>query len=184
MIWLNRWSSILVYTYGIWSVDGVYTGVVTEWLWSVHSKLECTLRQGKVAFVRGIHRWPVDSPQKWTVTRKMFPFDGVIMPFRVAWVSNGSRWNQVQHYYTLSQQTHGVIITSLLRQSDVASSRWSNDNVIIASCVRWGFLCFLKIYRRYHCIIYMSLSGEPDYFGRNEISSGGDLSPYSSASLY
>ena len=30
----------------------------------------------------------------------------------------------------------------------------------------------------------MWLSGEPDYFGRNEISSGGDLSHYSSASLY
>ena len=29
-----------------------------------------------------------------------------------------------------------------------------------------------------------SLSGVPDYFGRNEISSGGDLSDYSSASLY
>ena len=29
-----------------------------------------------------------------------------------------------------------------------------------------------------------SLSGEPDYFGRNKISSGGDLSHYSSASLY
>ena len=30
----------------------------------------------------------------------------------------------------------------------------------------------------------MLLSGEPDYFGRNKISSGGDLSHYSSASLY
>ena len=29
-----------------------------------------------------------------------------------------------------------------------------------------------------------SLSGEPDYFGRKKISSGGDLSHYSSASLY
>ena len=28
------------------------------------------------------------------------------------------------------------------------------------------------------------LSGEPDYFGRNKISSGSDLSHYSSASLY
>ena len=28
------------------------------------------------------------------------------------------------------------------------------------------------------------LSGEPDYFGRNKVSSGGDLSHYSSASLY
>ena len=32
-----------------------------------------------------------------------------------------------------------------------------------------------------HCV---SLSGVPDYFGRNKISSGGDLSHYSSASLY
>ena len=31
-----------------------------------------------LAFVRGIHRWPVDSYQKGPVTRKMFPFDDVI----------------------------------------------------------------------------------------------------------
>ena len=31
---------------------------------------------------------------------------------------------------------------------------------------------------------YILLSGVPDYFGRNKISSGGDLSHYSSASLY
>ena len=27
-----------------------------------------------LAFVWGIHRWPVNSPHKWPVTRKMFPF--------------------------------------------------------------------------------------------------------------
>ena len=32
-----------------------------------------------LAIVREIHRWPVDSPHKWSVTRKMFPFDDVIM---------------------------------------------------------------------------------------------------------
>ena len=32
-----------------------------------------------LAFVRGIHRWPVDSPHKGPMTRKMFPFDDVIM---------------------------------------------------------------------------------------------------------
>ena len=30
-------------------------------------------------FVRGIHRGPVNSPHKWLVTRKMLPFDDVIM---------------------------------------------------------------------------------------------------------
>ena len=34
-----------------------------------------------LAFVRGIHRWPVNSPHKGPVTRKMFPFDDVIMRF-------------------------------------------------------------------------------------------------------
>ena len=32
-----------------------------------------------LAFVRGIHRWPVNSTHKWPVTRKMFPLDDVIM---------------------------------------------------------------------------------------------------------
>ena len=30
-------------------------------------------------FVRGIHRWPVNSPHKRPVTQKMFPFDDVTM---------------------------------------------------------------------------------------------------------
>ena len=33
------------------------------------------------AFVGGIHRWPVNSPHKGPVTRKMFPFDDVIMDY-------------------------------------------------------------------------------------------------------
>ena len=32
-----------------------------------------------LAFVRGIHREPVNSPHKWPVTRKMFPLDDVVM---------------------------------------------------------------------------------------------------------
>ena len=32
-----------------------------------------------LAFVRGIHRWPVNSQRKGPATRRMFPFDDVIM---------------------------------------------------------------------------------------------------------
>ena len=32
-----------------------------------------------LAFMWGIHRWPVNSPHKWPVTRKMYPFDDVMM---------------------------------------------------------------------------------------------------------
>ena len=41
-----------------------------------------------LAFVPGIHRGPVNSPHKWPVTRKMFPFDDVIMTVSVATVLN------------------------------------------------------------------------------------------------
>ena len=38
-------------------------------------------RSAPLAFVRGIHRWPVNSLHKGQITRKMFPFDDVIMFF-------------------------------------------------------------------------------------------------------
>ena len=38
-----------------------------------------TIKHSSLAFVRGIHRWPVNSPHKGPVTWKMFPFDDVIM---------------------------------------------------------------------------------------------------------
>ena len=51
---------------------------------SNHQRLDCLLKEKNqnsalLAFVRGIHRWPVDSLHKGPVTRKMFPFDDVIM---------------------------------------------------------------------------------------------------------
>ena len=39
-----------------------------------------------LAFVRGIHWWPVDSPHKRPVTQKMFPFDHVIMLIKIVGV--------------------------------------------------------------------------------------------------
>ena len=39
-----------------------------------------------LAFVWGIHRGPVNPPHKWPVTRKMFPFDDVIMSSLFLWL--------------------------------------------------------------------------------------------------
>ena len=48
---------------------------------TVHSGADQRKHQGSalLAFVQGIHRRPVNSLHKWPVTRKMFPFDDVIM---------------------------------------------------------------------------------------------------------
>ena len=51
----------------------------------VYSTVYSDADQGKhqssasLAFVPGIHWGPVNSPHKWPVMRKMFPFDDVIM---------------------------------------------------------------------------------------------------------
>ena len=65
-----------------------------------------------LAFVRGIHRWPVNSPHKGPVTRKMFPFDDVIIILKnwywyvmlytryhcdLQWLLVDCRWGILQH---------------------------------------------------------------------------------------
>ena len=51
-----------------------------------------------LAFVRGIHQWPVNSPHKWPVMRKMFPFDDVIMLMMYVryfrWLIFGPKYNK------------------------------------------------------------------------------------------
>ena len=42
-------------------------------------------RSTSLAFVRGIHRWPVNSPHKGPVTWKMFTFDDVIIAIWMWW---------------------------------------------------------------------------------------------------
>ena len=94
------------YRFGFWSMEPTISKVVIElqtlWLHYdnvimdaiasqitsltiVYSTIYSDADQRKhqsyasLAFVWGIHRGPVNSPHKWPVTRKMFPFDDVIM---------------------------------------------------------------------------------------------------------
>ena len=60
-----------------------------------------------LAFVRGIHLWPVNSPHKGPVTRKMFPFDDVI----IHW-PQGSQWASFMSIYKMAalKSFHDFII--------------------------------------------------------------------------
>ena len=163
-----------------------------------------------LAFVRRIHWWPVNSPHKGPVKRKMFPLDDIIMIVSrgnnehvsdfVGWIQqcfdempstcwrdagwrhrrtplcprhglcvhlkksrseghagNLSRIKNTEWIHNISeklgfvwhdcgldswnlthsQRTHDVMITSSLRQHDVATSFCRYDDVIITSCVHW-----------------------------------------------
>ena len=52
---------------------------------TVYSGIDERKHQSSVslAFVRGIHRWPVNSLHKGPVTRKVFSFEDVIMKMQI-----------------------------------------------------------------------------------------------------
>ena len=67
----------------------------------VHSGVNQRKHQSSasLAFVREIHRGPVNFPHKWPVTRKMFPFDDVIMDCELFEWSYYIFTFQAQHLY-------------------------------------------------------------------------------------
>ena len=50
-----------------------------------------------LAFVRGNHRGPTNSPHKWPVTRKTIPFDDAIMLFWIGHRCTRSKRSQICH---------------------------------------------------------------------------------------
>ena len=97
-----------------------------------------------LAFVRGIHRWPVNSPHKGPVKRKMFPFDDVIM----GWVlypiitcgRDHSSMSQIKWWMLV--WVSSVLITQGVKYS---FNRLVN---LVYSCIKAFFLnrCFLSPY--------------------------------------
>ena len=78
----NRYTSHLFHYSDV--IRGTMASQITS-LTIVYSTVYSGVDQRKhqssasLAFVRGIHREPVNSPHIWPVTRKMFLFDDVIM---------------------------------------------------------------------------------------------------------
>ena len=55
-----------------------------------------------LAFVRRIPRWPANSPHKWPVTRKIFPFDDVVI-FTENWTNSNLTKNSTNKMPSLVQ---------------------------------------------------------------------------------
>ena len=69
-------------TNSLWLCSSVHCGPPHQsrriWL-SAEADNQKHHRSTSLAFVWGIHRWPVNSPHRGPVTWKMFPFDDIIM---------------------------------------------------------------------------------------------------------
>ena len=93
--WLNIAQIYILYVFIVndhttcfWHYDDVIMTMLASQITSltvVYSIVYSGVNQRKhqssasLAFVREIHRGPVNFPHKWPVTRKMLPFDDVIM---------------------------------------------------------------------------------------------------------
>ena len=88
---LYHYSHVIMSTMAseITSLTIVYSTIYSGADQSVH------LSSASLIFVRGIQRWLVNSPHKWLVTRKMFPFDDVIMLRHI-------KYPGTYHFYTFA----------------------------------------------------------------------------------
>ena len=82
-----------------------------------------------LAFVRGIHREPVNAPHKGPVARKMFPFDDVSMSLSLARIKGTDNNNETDMTETrtkpLAQCSIFFVNVHLLKQL-IACISWSN----------------------------------------------------------
>ena len=101
-----------------------------------------------LAFVRGIHRWPVNSPYKWQATRKMFPFDDVIM------ICSKSNYNdcytlvfslnpkKLRTSYVITLDNNSTCDEALKNDAEI-----SGDQQLRTLHISWKFQCRLSM----HC---------------------------------
>ena len=79
------------------------------------------------------------------------------------------RVNYAVSLVSVKSDMYSALVAIALYAISYDTGSWYNDT--------WPYLTTWELG-------WILLSGEPDYFGRKKISSGGDLSHYSSASLY
>ena len=103
-----------------------------------------------LAFMRAIHRRPVDSPHKGPVMWKMFPFDGVIMNFIVLDGTGGFHKGKLRCHQCPVDSPH------------IGPEMWS-FNIFFAVTLndplktRWSFWWFETLWRSYDVTVMMIL---------------------------
>ena len=107
-----------------------------------------------LAFVREIHRGPVNFPHKWPVTRKMFPFDDVIMTSTTRHDKSEAIWlhldKQAQTFFIRVQSKRNYIMTS--QQTD--GRHESFMHIMTLHCI---FCIFSKSYHQFSLITHQAL---------------------------
>ena len=140
---------------------------------SIHQPHDCLLnrlfrrRSKKTSKLRvtglcvGIHRWPVNSPHKWLVTRKMFPFNDVFIGIKLFFCN-------LQH------------IATTIHATDALQWRWINLKKYgyINHIIHWKPMILRKWNKTTLCAYCMGhniLFAVGSIFGIVEVSTQGEL---------
>ena len=126
----STWLRLLYHYSGVimGATDSQITSLTIVY-WTVYSGADQRKHQGSasLAFVRGIHQWPVNSPHKWPVKREIFPFVDIIMMYLVT-----------GH----SPQCSLVAIRSIL-------AVWASDPVLICNRTQDIILLYTKAHEKF-----------------------------------
>ena len=109
----------------------VYSTVCSETYQGKHQS------SASLAFVRGIHRWPVNSSHKGPVTRKMCPFDDVIT--EAATKTTSIRGHNIKYFFDASYSSN--------KCSETYHQRWRSR--LVYSKHGAIFYCGLLLYILY-----------------------------------
>ena len=95
-----------------------------------------------LAFVQGIHRWPVNSPHKWPVTRKIFPFDDVIIEswkysthcqsckYSTDWLSTDYDWLWILTHLLIYCSIQNLSILTISRQNTLSLGCYTSIRIM------------------------------------------------------
>ena len=85
------------------------------------------------AFVQGIHRWPVNSPHKCPVTRKMFPFDVIMHEFST-WEEIPMKFETPSYFPNHCRPSVGALNTNF-------NGIWNKTHIILFNKMHLKVLC-------------------------------------------
>ena len=98
-----------------------------------------------LAFVRGIHRWPVNSPHKGPVTQKMCPFDDIIM-WTLRYILQGYLKQNVTIFFCMPFFRYlCVCLMECVNIGEIHSSpnELEGNDLVVLSC---QYSCFMHLW--------------------------------------
>ena len=107
-----------------------------------------------LAFVRRIHWWPVNSPHKWPVTRKMVPFGEVIMAPNNQNSYSVYAYGAIKAWVLQTDESWHELCLPVIVNDYAWSSKFKRNRKILRVIVNVYVSRWLRVNKKSHCNAY------------------------------